>query len=478
MSGDESNEAMSLAQTSLPPLESATTTSALVNAATPSQASVQGAPTILHPSSDNNHDTAETNEESIKTETLPQVNGDEDNDDEDDDLSSTISSSSSSTNASADADATASWQALDYAERRAQRIARNEAYLTSLGLMKGQPSKSILPSRRKQTGVSTDGNDTDQNQSHQGILISATDTTPPTKSMTVHDLYQAFPGRTTEIRSLYANLSYALQSHRDKNGNNDDDGHATIPTPLWVTGAPGTGKTDIIQAILKRLVPTSFTNDTMATAIVIHCHAAQIPPPLTVEGVVAFLYQELWKQLGLAGDDTVATQSKKRKKQRQLHNDNNARRPRTALRRRATTAATQKTSQTARRTAADMAESTTITKSNKTYTAIWTLGRLWKSLTGNRPSVLVLDHVWMTMRPESINPLAQFLLLPQHLQLNLTIVVVTQNALLDQTRKSIQNNIVLNLLPRILPLIMESHEYCAHSFSLLCCTARSLVSRG
>ena len=78
-----------------------------------------------------------------------------------------------------------------------------------------------------------------------------------------------------------------------------------------------------------------------------------------------------------------------------------------------------------------MAETTASTPT-KSHTAIWTLGRFWKRLTGNRPSVLVLDQVWMV---REFNVLAQFLLLPQHLQLNLTIVVVTQNALLDQTRE-------------------------------------------
>ena len=412
------------------------------------------------------------------------------NDDDDEDEHVSVASSSSSSSSSDDDDDdddykankpnASAWESLNYVEKRAQRIARNEKYLHSLGLL-GQTShhhKPSQPRKRTRHDQPNSANDNNNNKLENGMLLpDNVDSHNVCRSLA--DVYRSFPGRATEIRALHAHLEYAVGVSLSTTSTTSTT--TTTATPLWITGSGGTGKSAVLQAVLQSLQaslsvapsttmnnnatttsskPSSSTSSSSTTTtnpppLICYVSPSHIPPPVSVEGMVVYIYQTLLQQLGLhhtfltrrtkqktthrgsadaaAGADSVSTTHNNKANNKTNNKNNN---PPRKLRRRDSVidyrASNEKRrSKTSRLTAQDMAETTASTPT-KSHTAIWTLGRFWKRLTGNRPSVLVLDQVWMV---REFNVLAQFLLLPQHLQLNLTIVVVTQNALLDQTRE-------------------------------------------
>jgi len=355
---------------------------------------------------------------------------------------SSVHSSSSSSDDDEEDDAAEDdeegWQSLNIMERRARKVARNNQKLNELGL--GHAPLRPSPLRRKRTVTQSTIYEQEDDTVPMGMLLDwpSCDTTIAEDGV-VTRLEQDFPGRETQIRALWAHLYFCVR----QNG-------TTVPSPLWITGPPGTAKSSAVQAVLAYLQQNETNaaiDDNNNKPLVSYVNNAGLLPQ-TVETLVTYIYKDLLQQLGL---DMPMVRKRKRpataddgkeKVPPTMNGDDNhdteavaarSLRPRKAAVVYTATTIGQggvKKSKTSRLTAKDMAESTT-PKVSKSYTAVWTLGRLWKSLAAGRPSILVLDQVWMV---REFNLLAQFLLLPQQLTMNLSIIVITNNILLDQTR--------------------------------------------
>ena len=319
------------------------------------------------------------------------------------------------------------WHSLTLMERRARKIARNEAKLNALGLGHYLNSKHKSSPQKQQSAASPDGENGDHVSMPQGMLLNfAKEQNRVNKNDdALLSLLERFPGRETEIRSLYAQLDFGMRQT------------TFVPAPLWVTGTPGTGKSVVTRAVLQSLQQQVSTQ--LPPPIVCHVCPQALPPPLSVEALVSFIYTSVWNQLGFA-DSTAFVERKKKKRQRK---NDDADVPARSLRQRAATVHYtdnpqasnsgnhnhhRAKSKTSRLTAQDMAESIA-PKLSKAYTAIYTLGRFLQSL--GRATVLVLDQIYVL---HDFNILAQFLLLPRQLEMNLTVIVITNNVLLDQTR--------------------------------------------
>jgi hypothetical protein len=370
-------------------------------------------------------------------------------DDDDDDSVSSDSSAEGDTPAHDD------WQSLTILERRARRISRNEKKLTALGL-----GYTTRPVRRAVAPVPNDNDDDDDRPRprRRGILLDFASagvyppkpqeppgiSSPPTVVDSVRlaptpkeeeplgrRLARDFPGRAPVIRALLAHLEMALPPRPST-----DASSLTAPAPLWISGPAGTGKSALVRAAVdawRRARPEMLVSYVALEGL----------PTVSVEAVVRHIYKDLMPPEEDAREETAYKSRKRQRSATAAAPQEGAlplsRRPRretavyTAAAGTTTTSAAGGKSTSVRATAQDMAAST-VTKASGAYTAIWRLGRVWKSLAARRPSVLVLDQVWLGREP---NILAQFLLLPRQLSMNLTIIVITNNLLLDQTRTCI-----------------------------------------
>jgi hypothetical protein len=348
------------------------------------------------------------------------------------------------------------WQSLTILERRARRIARNEKKLTALGL--GYTARQV----RRAVAPVPDGDDDDDRPRprRRGILLDFASAgvyppkpqeppgscSPPTVVDSVRlaptpkeeeplgrRLARDFPGRAPVIRALLAHLEMALPPRPAT-----DASSLTAPAPLWISGPAGTGKSALVRAAVdawRRARPEMLVSYVALEGL----------PTVSVEAVVRHIYKDLMPPEEEDVREETAPKSRKRPRSATAAAPQAGALPAPRRPRRETAVYTAAAGTTAtmtiaggkstsvRATAQDMAASTA-TKASGAYTAIWRLGRVWKSLAARRPSVLVLDQVWVGREP---NLLAQFLLLPRQLSMNLTIIVITNNLLLDQTRTCI-----------------------------------------
>lgn len=375
--------------------------------------------------------------------------------DDDDDSSSSSSEDDDENNNTND-----EWHSLTLMERRARKIARNEAKLNALGLGHYLNNNKHKRSPQKQpSAASPDGENGDHGSLPQGMLLNFAKEDQVNENVQKPDdalwsLLERFPGRETEIRSLYAQLDFGMRQAA-----------TLVPAPLWITGTPGTGKSVVTHAVLQSLQHQVSTTTQLPPPIVCHVCPQALPPPLSVEALVSFIYTSVWNQLGFA-DSTVFVERKKKKRGRK---NDAADVPARSLRQRAATVHYtdnpqasnngnhnhhRAKSKTSRLTAQDMAESI-VPKLSKAYTAIYTLGRFLQSL--GRATVLVLDQIYVL---HDFNILAQFLLLPRQLEMNLTVIVITNNVLLDQTRKCV------GALPFVCVVTCRPHSSCIFARSL------------
>ena len=399
-----------------------------------------------------------------------------------------LSHDSSSSSEDDDDDDTPNLLSLE--ERRALKVARNNALLESMGLLK---SRKVFPFQRRkaQQGEEVWEPNDEQEESFSRLQIAPSEndrlsewssvaSKPLTTKERIERLIQEFPGRTKEIHRLWSLLS--------------------VPTsiPLFVVGPHGVGKTDCVRRILCCLQLSLEHNMTMKQSdssksktqrqlVVSYLNIATCDG----ESWIAQIYHNVRQQLGMGRKKrkkTINTRQLHQKRARQeseraINASNkeaekeidertqqeeskaNSKQERPRRSSRASTVSstkhsvdnTQKTkigkkegskSHHSSDLLQDMAETTleqginganAATGGGTSIMAVHALGRFLHQAFGttqNRGSrmVLVLDQAELLLVSSKVNLLAQILLLPKNFDIPITIVTVTNSLFLAHSR--------------------------------------------
>lgn len=301
------------------------------------------------------------------------------------------------------------------AERRALNIQRNAALLRRLGLQHGVVPRHMQRSQRRRV----DQRPELQQETHAtsdrrpvGMLL----TTRRQKHLLENDtnldtIYQKYPHRETQLRKLLGSF-LATSSHSSY----------YVPPPIFCHGPPGTGKTAIITDILELM-------DDHRTAYI---NCATMEPNAGAEQIVSHISKQLFRSNNerYGGD-----QSQRETMPKVSHQSTEVKeRKRARLSRSHSTKSTEQYNTYSLQ--ADMSSSTEST--GIPLCAVWNFGReLRARLSKDVRLVVVLDHAEMLMNMaanSTKNFLAQLMLLPQVLNLNMTVVAVSNSYLLQETR--------------------------------------------
>lgn len=416
------------------------------------------------------------------------------NDNRDDGCSSSSSSSSSDSFSDNnvddhDDDNDESVPELTSMQIRAQRIARNQAFLESLGLGSGfglghSPKNKAKTKRHRTHETSQETKEAAQlvpKITKRGMLLllrpdttpagcytptlpSATKAVPATLPWT--DLLTRFPFREAPIKRLIGLLTPSVIS---ATASWSPTLHPTAaPTPIFVTGPSGTGKTAIVRSVVDVLSQqcggAASNNDHSTSTHSTNNHKNNHNRALfssyvncsTVDSIEEAL-QSTFRQLqtviqtktrtrtgrneALTGSESLSkslqTSSKGVDSQHRSTGTN-----RSHLSRSVAAASNKRTSQA---TTATEVELSAELRAFASSTAVWQFGkdlaRLLSTTSHGYGAVLVLDQaeclMSLAMKKSGIewsNVLAELLLLPRTFRLNMTIVVVTNSYLLQHTR--------------------------------------------
>lgn len=397
-------------------------------------------------------------------------------------------------------------------ERRALNEQRNKDLLENLGLAFGiggtfsnNKKKAPLASTGDDTSDCDDDSDEDEylpngQMKRRGMLLNIHhDLVPPPgptddvistaavaarKNDLIYELQTnktLYPYRESQIRKLLSLCSMATDQPLLAPGDTENHGQTSatyVPAPIFVTGPSGTGKTaiinDVVRAIKKRydgrenVGPEQAPNRMAAVSAYVNCATIDTPSmnELTRNAYMQFV-EDVEQRSITRMRGAKRRRGRKRKAEQQVAkggmesrtddilaaNDSTNDDHGTCIdedleerieRKRANGRRSRKAKDGTERNDKSISSETNTPTGWAPQIAAWTFGRDLAALFGKRYcGLLVLDHAERLMLlsqrkggSENCNFLSQLLLLPRTLGLNLSLIVVTNNVLLEHSRKS------------------------------------------
>jgi hypothetical protein len=336
-------------------------------------------------------------------------------------------------------------------ERRAYNIQRNNALLSRLGMIHNNAEASSKSTTKRNSAVLTSDPvriDTKcrgmiiptcwLSMERQQQRLDPSILTSRSSSPSLQHLYHRYPNRSVQIRKLYSLLSVPIMATASST--------QFVPPPIFVTGPSGSGKTGIVRDVVLHCCCCCYMeNGTSKDDSSESKPPPKLPPQRlalraymdcgtldsnNMEEFFSSAYSQWMSQIPSTDRNTTSNSTRKtsmlagsvlEKNMSQLQPNN------------------------------DMA-SPEHGSHNTMLTAAWMFGRSLQSLLekmnrdttlSNVALILIVDHAELllslgtsstkTTAADRINVLAQLLLLPQTLGLNLTIIVITKNVLLEHT---------------------------------------------
>lgn len=393
-------------------------------------------------------------------------------------------------------------------ERRACNIERNHKLLSSLGMMNNEKVNGISKIKRSRTASYDD--DVDESSTHEesrGMIIpscwanvqrqqqqqQASCDASTTISSSLSQLQQRYPHRSIQIRKLYSLISVPI--HADHTGTPNTN---IISPPIIVTGPSGCGKTSIARDVVAHLcmsVVSLQSSTSQPSQLVLQAYVdCTTLDHINIDEFISSAYTQ-WYQQAPKRYTPQRNQNKPKSKQRtHVHlkstGDNNTKVEQKRIpRMRQAKASTQNKQATIQRQSSSMLNARhhllvkgkeaqemeqNMGSQSSVLVAMWSFGRSIQRLLGrirrehpnvtSIPLILIVDHAEVLLcmgttyskasNADRINFMAQLMMLPRTLGLNLTLIFITKNILLEHTGTQYNTSSIICILSMI-PLLTQ-----------------------